>query len=147
VTRRHARCAAWVAALAMALHAFWPLIAQARPASLVPVCSVSGVTHYVEVPGAPAPADSQHCEFCFTGVALPVADSVHADETPPFISAPSVSFFPRSFTVVAADARAPPVLPVVTFDNNGRTNETAFAFPAADPHRGGSFVRLGVLHG
>lgn len=38
------RIASWLAALAMALNALWPLIAQAKPRSvtLVPVCTVQG---------------------------------------------------------------------------------------------------------
>lgn len=45
--------AASLAALAIALHALWPLIVQARPKQapmLVPVCTVDGVTHYLELP-------------------------------------------------------------------------------------------------
>jgi hypothetical protein len=145
------KLASWLAILAMALQALWPLLAQAKPATLVPVCTVGGVTHYVEVPGAPAPADSQHehCSFCFAGAALPASRVPHAVEAISFRSPKAVSFTPRSFIVVGADARAPPVLSVVTHFNNdnGRTHEKAFAISAADPHRGGSVVRLGVLHG
>ena len=41
----------WLAILAVALNALWPLIAQARPKNvlLVPVCTVEGVTHYMEL--------------------------------------------------------------------------------------------------
>ena len=141
------RIASWLAILAMALQALWPLIAQARPVTLVPVCTVGGETHYVEIPGKPSPAD-KHCELCFVGAALPVAAPVHAFAAPEFISTVAVAFSPRSFFLVVADARAPPFLPVVNCnDHNGRINEKAFAFSAADPHRGGSVVRLGVLHG
>src|SRR5262247_2889741 len=133
----------------MALQALWPLIAQARPANLVPVCTVAGVTHYVEVPGAPSPADSQHehCSFCFVGVVLPVADVVHAFEALEFDS-PSMTFSSlSSFSPVKADARAPPVLPLASFNDYGRNDETAFAFCAACTDLGGSLVRFGVLHG
>lgn len=104
---------AWVAIAAMALNALWPLIAQAKPANLVPVCTVGGVTHYVEVPGAPSPADSQneHCSFCFVGVALPAAKVVHAADVFESTRPVSAVFSSRSFFFASADARAPPVLP------------------------------------
>src|SRR5439155_9866202 len=42
----------WLAVLAIALHALWPLLANARPTSvnLVPICTVEGITHYLDVP-------------------------------------------------------------------------------------------------
>jgi len=144
------KLAGWLAILAMALNALWPLIAQAKPVNLVPVCTVGGVTHYVEVPGAPAPADSQHehCAFCFAGAVLPAHEVLQGVDAFAFTSPKAVSSTPRDFFAVAAAARAPPVLPVVHSSNdNGRTNEKAFALFAADPHGGGSIVRIGVLHG
>lgn len=103
---------AWLAIVAMALNALWPLIVQARPATLVPVCTVGGTTHYIELPGGTMPVDSQHqhCAFCFAGAALPtqhVPDDVDALS---FTSPKLVSFTPRGFIHVSADARAPPVL-------------------------------------
>lgn len=64
--------AAWAAILAMALQALWPLIAQARPrsATLVPLCTVDGVTHYYELKDADTPLEKRsathhdHCAFC-----------------------------------------------------------------------------------
>jgi hypothetical protein len=64
--------AAWAAILAMALQALWPLIAQARPrsATLVPICTVDGVTHYYELKDADTPLEKRsathhdHCAFC-----------------------------------------------------------------------------------
>jgi hypothetical protein len=96
----------------MALNALWPLIAQARPTTLVPVCTVGGATHYVEVPGGTTPVDSQHehCTFCFAGAALPVAPVLQGIDRASFPSPKAVSFIPRSFVVVSADARAPPAL-------------------------------------
>jgi hypothetical protein len=144
------KLAAWLAIAAMALNALWPLIAQARPANLVPLCTVGGVTHYVEVPGAPSPADShgEHCSFCFVGVALPVADPVHAFEALGSDSPSAIAFSSRTSFFVEADARAPPVFPSVDSSNDyGRNHEEAFAFCAARPDLGGSLVRLGVLHG
>jgi hypothetical protein len=75
MTRRQNRLAAWIAVLAMALNALWPLIAQAKPRSvaLVPVCTVQGVTHYIELPGGNSPLDQkssaqhEHCSYCSFG--------------------------------------------------------------------------------
>jgi len=66
------RGVAWVAAMAMALHALWPLIVQAKPSSvtLVPVCTVGGVTHYFELKAGDTPLEKrsasqhEHCAFC-----------------------------------------------------------------------------------
>jgi len=140
----------WLAILAMALNALWPLIAQAKPSLLVPVCTVGGTTHYVEIPGGTTPVDSQHehCTFCFAGAALPAKHVRHGVEAPSFTSPKAVSFTPRSFLLVSSDARAPPVFPLAHFDNQyGRTNEKAFALRAAHANVGGSFVRLGILLG
>src|SRR3954463_4298622 len=89
------RLGTWLATLAIALHAAWPLIANAKPKSvhLVPLCTVEGVTHYLEVPGGTTPLDKsadahhEHCSFCFLGmggllpshVDLPRAAVVTAD--------------------------------------------------------------------
>jgi hypothetical protein len=140
----------WLAILAMALNALWPLIAQARPPLLVPVCTVGGDTHYVELPGGTTPVDSQHehCTFCFAGAALPATHVRHGVDAQPRVSPKAVSFTPRSFIVVSADARAPPVFPLARFDNqHGRTNEKAFALRAARADLGGSVVRIGILLG
>jgi hypothetical protein len=64
-----------LASIAIALHAFWPLIAQARPdtVALVPICTVGGETHYTEVPLGKTPAEEQsashfeHCSLCSLG--------------------------------------------------------------------------------
>jgi len=144
------RIAAWLATVAMALNTLWPLIAQAKPSLLVPVCTVGGTTHYVEIPGGTTPVDSQHehCAFCFAGAALPATHIIHGVDGASFLSPNPVSFTPRSFLVVSADARAPPLLPLVHFDNQyGRTNEKAFALRAARADLGGSFVRIGILLG
>lgn len=77
-SRLHRRLAALAAVLAIALQAFWPLIAQARPrvaGELVPVCSVNGVTHYIELPASRTPLEErsashgEHCKLCVFGSA------------------------------------------------------------------------------
>ncbi|HUQ25984.1 MAG TPA: DUF2946 family protein, partial [Burkholderiales bacterium] len=138
----------WLAIAAMALNALWPLIAQARPATLVPVCTVAGVTHYVEIPGGTTPADShEHCAFCFAGAALPPNLVFHGVDAGSFLSPKTFPSSPRIVFVVSAHARAPPVLPMGSFNHYGRSHEKAFALHAAHSYVGGSFVRLGVLHG
>jgi len=129
---------AWLAAAAIALHAFWPLIATARPQSvaLVPVCTVEGVTHYIEVPGGKSPLDEssskhhEHCSFCFLGerLALPGHSQV-----PPVAHAAAcvvptgeeISFIPQQFGSIAA--RAPPGSPLVNAKSTTKeSHETAF---------------------
>ena len=85
---RRNRFAALLAVTAMALQAFWPLLAQARPrmaGELVPVCTVEGVTHYLELPAGKSPLDErsasngEHCKLCVFGadksIALAPADA------------------------------------------------------------------------
>src|SRR4051812_38897336 len=75
--------AAYVACMAMALQALWPLIAQAKPRSvtLVPVCTVQGVTHYLEMPGGNSPLEQksssqhEHCSYCSFGGERAIAPS------------------------------------------------------------------------
>src|SRR5438132_11141391 len=92
----------WLAILAIALNAAWPLIAAAKPKSvhLVPLCTVEGVTHYIEVPGGTTPLDESakthhdHCSFCFLGmggllpshVDVPRALAVSADRVAPVVT-------------------------------------------------------------
>jgi hypothetical protein len=90
--------AVYLAVLAMALNALWPLLAQAKPRSvtLVPVCTVQGVTHYIELPGGNSPleqkssAQHEHCSYCSFGgerVALPpllqFAAAIEIEESQP----------------------------------------------------------------
>jgi hypothetical protein len=86
MSRRH-RVASWLAILAMALNALWPLLAQAKPRSvtLVPLCTIGGETHYAEVPLGKTPleqkssAQGEHCSYCALS-ALPPAPLVHVSE-------------------------------------------------------------------
>ena len=107
------RLATWLAILAMALQALWPLIAKARPATLVPVCTVGGVTHYVDVPDGRSPADEQHqhCAFCFVGAALAARPVIQGFDAFSFPAPVARQFEAKSFSAIDADARAPPALP------------------------------------
>ena len=51
------RLGTWLAILAITLQAAWPVLANAKPSgvTLVPLCTVDGVTHYLEVPTGKAP--------------------------------------------------------------------------------------------
>lgn len=62
-----------LAMLAMVLQLLWPFIAQARPTiagERVPICTVAGVGHYVELPARNSPLDDrsanhdEHCKLC-----------------------------------------------------------------------------------
>ena len=115
--------AAWLANLGIALQALWPLISQARPevpGHLVPLCTVDGVTHYLELPGGKPPGEErsatyhEHCKLCVFGVerlgalppaALPPLIAPGPVSVAPSAPAPSFSFHFDS----PADARAPPV--------------------------------------
>ena len=82
------RVAALLALFAMALSALWPLISQAKPlvpGAQVPVCTIEGITHYVELPATDTPVEQrsaahhEHCKMCVFGAervaALPVASA------------------------------------------------------------------------
>jgi len=72
MTRGVRRLALFLATLAIGLQALWPLLAQAKPRSAiqVPVCTVEGVTHYIELPAGETPLEQrsstnhEHCGFC-----------------------------------------------------------------------------------
>ena len=55
--RRGNPLALWLAVIATVLNLVWPLLAQARMSArvLVPVCTVEGVTHYLELPTGKTP--------------------------------------------------------------------------------------------
>jgi hypothetical protein len=140
------------AALAIVLHAFWPLISQARPKSvaLVPLCTIAGETHYAEVPLGKTPAEEksashfEHCSLCTLGAMLPLAAfAVFAEKS--FFQARSeqASSFAPPFTVFAKP-RAPPFAWSVDViaDETRRNNEEIFALR----HRGGYAVDAGYGH-
>jgi hypothetical protein len=142
------KTASWLAILAMALNALWPLIAQARPTTRVPVCAVGEVTHFIEVPVGGDATGHEHCAFCFAGAALPAKHLPRGVDEQSFATPKAFAFSPRGFKLVSADARAPPVFPSVHSNNDyGRTSEKDFALRAARAGLGGSFVRLGILLG
>ena len=68
--RSRSRIAAWIALSAMALNAFWPLLANARPSvpALSPeICSATGQQHAAEDSPGEGPGKSvrpSHCTLC-----------------------------------------------------------------------------------
>src|SRR6185369_12953020 len=80
------RFAALLAIFAIAMQALWPLIAQAKPVvpgERVPVCTIEGITHYIELPAPDSAVEKssaahhEHCKMCVFGAeriaVLPVA--------------------------------------------------------------------------
>ena len=115
----HRNSAAWIAIFAMALQALWPLIAQAKPAApslLVPVCTVDGVTHYIDLAAGAVPlekrsaVDHQHCQLCAPG-----SDRVAVLPVPPIpvlIVEPGRACVPVQFVLAVPEATPyPPALP------------------------------------
>src|SRR3989454_7905961 len=105
--------------LAIALQAAWPLLAAAKPraVALVPVCTVDGVTHYLEVPTGKTPLDDSathhdHCSFCTLGASgllashpdLPLCLDKAAERI-----APSVEHSHSRAALLVHGARAPPL--------------------------------------
>src|SRR5260221_4574490 len=113
------RIGAWLAIFAIALQAAMPLIASAQPRSvaLVPLCTVDGVTHYVEVPTGKTPAGPPaghggHFALCLVGDkgGLPtqpalLALAYAADQASP----PHMPFVVPSNEFHNAAARGPPL--------------------------------------
>lgn len=111
-------CTAWLAIVALALNALWPLIANAGPVEFsVPVCTTGGskVTPAGNgLPVSPTELKAPHCPFCGSAggataalVAAPLAVIViaAARERPV-----SHAFAPSySFDLIHAPPRGPPV--------------------------------------
>ena len=113
----------WLAILAIALQGLWPLIAQAKPAApslLLPLCSVDGVAHYIELAPSEAPLDErsavhhEHCQLCVFGsdrvAALPAASIPVLVVETALEDAPLRSFVvsPETPSYLPAQPRAPP---------------------------------------
>jgi hypothetical protein len=152
---RHRSLAAWVALLAISLQALWPLIAQAKPRSvtLIPICTVGGETHYVELEtGGSAPHD-EHCKACPVGAAA-LASGPRVFVSPEVaVAVTAGKATPAEHRLVFhARSRAPPSLLTVDrqSDNQEREDEKAVAFGhrgARDAVAGRGVLRRGVLLG
>lgn len=114
---------AWLAILAIALNALWPLLANAAPKDFSgPICSMAGTksvpSDFDGIPGMPNPGKSfsQHCPLCVGG----------SDSAIGLVSEPVISFAVRqldrtlnyaqiqvwaSFIHPYSHPRGPPLLP------------------------------------
>jgi hypothetical protein len=113
LSRGMRRCAALAAAFGIALQALWPVIAQARPADSisVPICSIDGTRHEIELPIGKTQDGSEHCKLCVlgdekpfvvSGIALFVFKNL-AVQNPETSTAP---FHPQA--LIPTRSRAPP---------------------------------------
>ncbi len=116
---------AWIAAFAVVVQALWPLLSHARPKDsslLVPVCTIDGITHYLEIKTGKTPLDERtalhgdHCKLCFFGVQKFIALTPQnvVSFLAPDASDPIAISQPFSFSEPAshpsAQPRAPPEL-------------------------------------
>jgi hypothetical protein len=118
---RARRLGTWLAILAITLQAAWPLLANARlrGVTLVPLCTVDGVTHYLEVPtgkdSSESSAHGDHCPLCFVGerVALPAnfAPPILLEASPDDLVGRPQALFSTSLRS-GPGARAPPYSPL-----------------------------------
>ena len=79
--------ARWLAVLAISLQVAWPLLVNARPRAvvLVPLCTVDGVTHFIEQPNGKTPLEEcdshgKHCPLCFFGERFACAPDARASQ-------------------------------------------------------------------
>ena len=112
------RLGTWLGIAAIALQIALPLVAGALPraVTLVPLCTVDGVTHYLEVPTGKTPLDGSahhgdHCPLCCLGHGAPPlaeARSLAAFAGGLERPVPRLQRFAPWTVVHARDARAPP---------------------------------------
>jgi hypothetical protein len=112
------RSATWIAILAMAINALWPLLARAQPGEpllVAVICGGGDGVHAIDLTGK-APGGSRaaydHCQLCVSGdrvAVLPSADPMSLAEGHPVSAArvPSVAEFP-STPPCFAPPRGPP---------------------------------------
>ena len=122
LSRAARRFAALAAMFAITLQALWPLLSHARPEDpslLVPVCTVDGITHYLELKPGKSPLDErtashgEHCKLCVFGDGKGIA-LIAPDFAPLLLKgrAHRSTEFPRTSpyetTLLPAQPRAPP---------------------------------------
>ena len=123
--------ARWLAILAMSLQCLWPLIAQAKPraVTLVPICTVAGETHYMEVEtgGGGVASHAEHCKACPVGAVALASDAFRPDALPPQTAAVWAAYRQQAEKRLVSHARprAPPSFLAVEVisDNQEKTNE------------------------
>src|SRR5262245_19325858 len=108
------RLGAWLALLAIGLHAVWPLLANAKTGAepfYTVVCTDHG-TIAVPVQDGEKKVGKPHCELCSTGCS-PAADSTRSFSSPRFTSSETEAAdqpFVVRFVLTPLSARAPPSL-------------------------------------
>jgi len=117
--RFRSRLAAWLALAGMALNAFWPLLADARPS--VPalpseICSATGLKHSGDgvPPGAPGKGSQpSHCNLCpFNAERSPaISGAAPALVCPMPACGQAPAFFAEPQFQAALDLAAPPRAP------------------------------------
>ena len=117
--RSRSRIAAWIALAGMALNAFWPLLANAKPS--VPalsseVCSATGLQHAAENSPGEAPGKGvrpSHCNLCpFNAERGPaISGAAPALLCPMPTSGPVRELFSEPQPQAALDPAAPPRAP------------------------------------
>ncbi|MGQ0512080.1 MAG: DUF2946 family protein [Betaproteobacteria bacterium] len=115
--------AAIAAMLALVLQALWPLVSQAASrerTELVPLCTVDGITHFLELKLGKTPLEKrtalhgEHCKLCVFGadrlavLPPPVAVALLVDLPAAMPSVASATLLPDSFSHPPAQPRAPP---------------------------------------
>lgn len=116
--RIRSRTAAWLALAGMALNAFWPLLANARPnvpALTSEICSVTGLKHAPdEAPGKGVRAS--HCTLCpfnaERGATIPCAAALVLASTPAAVRESEIAEMrrPQAVLDLTAPPRGPPFL-------------------------------------
>ena len=120
-SRAFLRNAGLAAIAAVLLNALWPLLAHAKPSDslTVPVCTVGGETHYIEIERGDSPLDQRskaqhdHCKLCVfaaerTALAPAAAPVLSLHATPTAAIAPPPAPVPLSVFLSTARPRAPP---------------------------------------
>ena len=120
---RRNRLVAWIAACAMLLQALWPVLSHARPKDstlLVPLCTIDGETHFLEIKTGKTPAEEpgathgKHCKLCVFGgdkVAAVVAPGAVVPLSATSLAHPLARSAPLALSAHRSPAhpRAPPV--------------------------------------
>ena len=120
---RRNRLVAWIAACAVLLQALWPLLSHARPRDpslQVPVCTIDGVTHFLEIKTGKTPLEErssshgEHCKLCVFGDGKPVLNAVVHPDASLWVASHKVaalqSSFPEQLQLLSARPRAPPAV-------------------------------------
>jgi hypothetical protein len=113
--KSHLRFTSWLAILAMALNALWPLLANAKPAGFSPlteICTAQGVKSIAGEPGSSSDDSGAkhlqpHCPLCSFGtdkVSAPPSVPLHVESA---AASTGVSFVVFQSAESRSDIRSP----------------------------------------